>query len=67
MTKTKINQGCGVWNIEYSDDGQTFKVCSTFNIDSSKEISWDSTHIGKHRYWRYNLKTNTGTPYYHGY
>lgn len=38
MVKTNIKNGGSIWNIEYSDDGNVFKACSTINIAKVKEI-----------------------------
>ena len=67
ILKTKIRQGCGIWEIQYSDDKVNFITIDEINFGKNKlEANWDKS-IGAHRYWRYNLKYNNSAPYYFGY
>lgn len=67
MVKTRINNGGGIWEIQFSDDKIKFHTCSENNISNGiKEVKWDKS-VGAHRYWRYNLKKNGGCPYDFGF
>lgn len=67
MVMTRLKNGGGIWKIQYSNDGASFKDCGELDkMNGQNEVAWPSS-VGSFRYWRYFMEKNSTNPWYYGY